>query len=86
MTIGALAESVERTHSAMSQKVAAMRTAGLVRTSAGADARAKTVTEPGRRRHPRGTGPQSFHDRIAEKRDDTWASSAINSASSSAAG
>ncbi len=43
MTITELAESVQRTHSAMSQKVAAMRTAGLVRTTAGADARSKTV-------------------------------------------
>lgn len=43
MTITALAESVERTHSAMSQKVAAMRIAGLVETSAGTDARSKTV-------------------------------------------
>jgi DNA-binding MarR family transcriptional regulator len=44
MTITELAESVQRTHSAMSQKVAAMRTAGLVRTTAGADARSKKVT------------------------------------------
>jgi DNA-binding MarR family transcriptional regulator len=43
MTITELAESVQRTHSAVSQKVAAMRTAGLVRTTAGADARSKTV-------------------------------------------
>jgi DNA-binding MarR family transcriptional regulator len=43
MTITELAESVQRTHSAMSQKVAAMRAAGLVRTTAGADARAKLV-------------------------------------------
>jgi DNA-binding MarR family transcriptional regulator len=43
MTIAELARSVERTHSAMSQKVAAMRAAGWVRTSAGADARSKTV-------------------------------------------
>ena len=43
MTIAELARSVERTHSAMSQKVAAMRAAGLVRTRAGADARSKTV-------------------------------------------
>jgi DNA-binding MarR family transcriptional regulator len=43
MTITELAESVQRTHSAMSQKVAAMRAAGLVRTSAGADARSKKV-------------------------------------------
>jgi DNA-binding MarR family transcriptional regulator len=44
MTITELAESVRRTHSAMSQKVAAMRAAGLVRTTAGADARSKKVT------------------------------------------
>ncbi|HXL90211.1 MAG TPA: MarR family transcriptional regulator [Streptosporangiaceae bacterium] len=44
MTITELAESVQRTHSAMSQKVAAMRTAGWVRTTAGADARSKKVT------------------------------------------
>jgi DNA-binding MarR family transcriptional regulator len=43
MTITELAESVQRTHSAMSQKVAAMRAAGLVRTSPGADARSKKV-------------------------------------------
>jgi DNA-binding MarR family transcriptional regulator len=43
MTITELAESVQRTHSAMSQKVAAMRTAGWVRTTAGADARSKKV-------------------------------------------
>jgi DNA-binding MarR family transcriptional regulator len=44
MTITELAESVHRTHSAMSQKVAAMRAAGLVRTTTGADARSKKVT------------------------------------------
>ncbi|AJC53488.1 MarR family winged helix-turn-helix transcriptional regulator [Streptomyces sp. 769] len=44
MTIGALAESVGRTHSALSQKVAAMRAAGWVETVAGADARSKEVT------------------------------------------
>ncbi|HLH84312.1 MAG TPA: helix-turn-helix domain-containing protein [Trebonia sp.] len=44
MTIAELARSVERTHSAMSQKVAAMRAAGWVRTVAGADARSKNVT------------------------------------------
>jgi DNA-binding MarR family transcriptional regulator len=37
------AESVQLTHSAVSQKVAAMRTAGWVRTAAGADARSKKV-------------------------------------------
>src|SRR5215469_7351756 len=44
MTITELAESVQRTHSAMSQKVAAMSSAGWVRTVAGPDARSKRVT------------------------------------------
>ena len=44
MTITELARSVQRTHSNTSQKVAAMRAAGLVRTAAGADARTKRVT------------------------------------------
>jgi DNA-binding MarR family transcriptional regulator len=44
MTITELARSTQRTHSAMSQKVAAMRTAGLVRTTTGADARSIQVT------------------------------------------
>jgi DNA-binding MarR family transcriptional regulator len=44
MTIKELAESVQRTHSALSQKVAAMRAAGLVRTSTGADARTRKVS------------------------------------------
>ncbi len=43
MTITELAESVARTHSATSQKLAAMRRAGLVRTTPGADARSKNV-------------------------------------------
>lgn len=43
MTITELAESVHRTHSALSQKVAAMCKAGLVRTVAGPDARSKKV-------------------------------------------
>jgi DNA-binding MarR family transcriptional regulator len=43
MTITELAESVQRTHSAMSQKVAAMRDAGLVCTTTGPDARSKKV-------------------------------------------
>lgn len=43
MTITELAESVQRTHSAISQKVTAMRAAGLVRTTAGADGRSKKV-------------------------------------------
>jgi DNA-binding MarR family transcriptional regulator len=44
MTITELAESVQRTHSATSQKVAAMRAAGLVRTVPGTDARTRKVT------------------------------------------
>ncbi len=44
MTITELATSVGRTHSAMSQKVAAMRAAGFVRTVPGADARSKRIT------------------------------------------
>ncbi len=43
MTITELAASVHRTHSALSQKVSAMRAAGLVETTQGADARSKTV-------------------------------------------
>jgi DNA-binding MarR family transcriptional regulator len=43
MTITELATSVQRTHSALSQKVAAMRAAGLVETAQGSDARSKTV-------------------------------------------
>lgn len=44
MTITELAESVGRTHSALSQKVAALRAAGLVRTTPGTeDARTKQV-------------------------------------------
>jgi DNA-binding MarR family transcriptional regulator len=43
MTITELAESVQLTHSAVSQKVAAMRRAGLVRTTAGSDGRSKAV-------------------------------------------
>ena len=43
MTITELAESVQRSHSATSQKVAAMRSCGLVRTTPGADARSKHV-------------------------------------------
>lgn len=44
MSITELAESVQLTHSAISQKVAAMRAAGLVRTTVGADARSRKVT------------------------------------------
>jgi DNA-binding MarR family transcriptional regulator len=44
MTIAELARSVGRTHSAMSQKVAAMRAAGWVTTAPGPDARSKNVT------------------------------------------
>src|SRR5262249_20607914 len=43
MTIAELAAALERTHSAMSQKVAAMRRAGLVRTAPGRDGRSKHV-------------------------------------------
>jgi len=43
MTITELAESVQLTHSAVSQKVAAMRAAGWVATTTGADARSKKV-------------------------------------------
>jgi DNA-binding MarR family transcriptional regulator len=44
MTIAELARSVGRSHSALSQKVAAMRAAGWVQTGPGRDARSKTVT------------------------------------------
>jgi DNA-binding MarR family transcriptional regulator len=44
MTITELARSLQLTHSAESQKVAAMRAAGWVRTTAGSDARSKKVT------------------------------------------
>jgi DNA-binding MarR family transcriptional regulator len=50
MTITELAGSVQLTHSAVSQKVAAMRAAGLIRTTAGADARSKKVTLTARAR------------------------------------
>lgn len=43
MSIRALAETTGGTHSATSQTVAAMRTAGYVRTAAGADARTREV-------------------------------------------
>jgi DNA-binding MarR family transcriptional regulator len=43
MTITELAASVQLTHSAVSQKVAAMRAAGWVATTAGPDARSKRV-------------------------------------------
>ena len=57
MTITELAESVQRTHSGTSQKVAAMRAAGLVRTVAGPDARSKRVVLTARaRRHRRPAG------------------------------
>jgi DNA-binding MarR family transcriptional regulator len=44
MTIAELARSVSKTHSALSQKVAAMRAAGWLDTTQGADARSKRVT------------------------------------------
>ena len=43
MTIAELARSVDRTHSALSQKVAAMRAAGWLETAPGPDARSKKV-------------------------------------------
>ncbi len=43
MTIAELARSLGRTHSALSQKVAAMRAAGWLETSPGPDARSKKV-------------------------------------------
>lgn len=44
MTIRELANSVQRTHSALSQKVAAMKAAGLVEVTPGPDARSKRVS------------------------------------------
>ena len=44
MTIAELARSAGRTHSALSQKVAAMRAAGWLETTPGRDARSKMVT------------------------------------------
>jgi DNA-binding MarR family transcriptional regulator len=44
MTIRELADSMGHSHSALSQKVAAMRAAGLVDTVPGEDARTKRVT------------------------------------------
>jgi len=44
MTIAELARSLEQTHSALSQKVAAMRAAGWLETTPGRDARSKMVT------------------------------------------
>src|ERR1700761_7328262 len=44
MTIAELARSFGRTHSALSQKVAAMRAAGWLETEPGPDARSKKVT------------------------------------------
>src|SRR5260370_37519637 len=46
MTITELAGSVQLTHSAVSQNVAARRPAGLIRTTAGADARSKKEPLP----------------------------------------
>ncbi|GIF38550.1 MarR family winged helix-turn-helix transcriptional regulator [Actinoplanes xinjiangensis] len=48
MTITELAESVQITHSGMSQKVSAMRAAGWVRTAAGVDARTRKVELTGK--------------------------------------
>jgi DNA-binding MarR family transcriptional regulator len=44
MTIAELARSLGRTHSALSQKVAAMRAAGWLETEPGTDARSKRVS------------------------------------------
>ena len=44
LTIAELARSLGRTHSALSQKVAAMRTAGWLETEPGPDARSKKVS------------------------------------------
>lgn len=44
MTIRQLAESVDVTHSAMSQTVSALRRLGLVRSVAGSDARTREIT------------------------------------------
>ena len=46
MTIRELAKQVDVTHSAMSQTIAAMRHAGLVDSTTGADARTRTVAPP----------------------------------------
>jgi DNA-binding MarR family transcriptional regulator len=54
MTITELAASVGRTHSGTSQKVAAMRAAGLVRTVPGTDARTRKVTLTARARRVAG--------------------------------
>ncbi len=51
MTIAQLASAVGRTHSALSQKVSAMRAAGWVVTSPGPDARAKNVGLSEKSRH-----------------------------------
>jgi DNA-binding MarR family transcriptional regulator len=64
MTITELAASVQLTHSAVSQKVAAMRAAGLIRTTRGADARSKKVTLTARAR--RMTGRLAAEWRAAE--------------------
>lgn len=50
MTIGELAAAVERTHSAMSQTIGAMRREGLVDSSPGGDARTRDIvlTQRGR--------------------------------------
>ncbi len=55
LSIRELAERCEVTHSAMSQSVAAMRDAGLVRSEPGSDARSRLVslTEHGRQLVPR---------------------------------
>ena len=54
LTIRQLAAEVEVTHSAMSQTITAMRVAGLVESTAGADARTRTIslTDKGRALEP----------------------------------
>src|SRR5215470_14717344 len=71
MTITELAASFQYTHSATSQKVAAMRAAGWVRTTTGTDARSKKVTLTD---IEKALERKSFHDRIAEKlaSDPAW--------------
>jgi DNA-binding MarR family transcriptional regulator len=71
MSITELAESVQRTHSATSQKVAAMRRAGLVRTTAGRDARSKQValTARAKRLIPRLTAEWQATEAAVEELD-----------------
>jgi DNA-binding MarR family transcriptional regulator len=71
MTITELAQSVGRTHSALSQKVAAMRAAGWVQTLPGDDARSKKVTltdNAPRHRRPPGGGVAGHRGRCRRYR------------------